>query len=372
MNESGTSNTTLNSLPVASGLNFLPWFIAFGVEALIIFAGNLITIVAFGTKRSAKKSKYQLLINLAIADLLVGVVPLPLYLLYLGSELRFWNLDWGKSLEITLFGADVLLGFASVMTLMVISLERVYATVVPVSYRGLKLRNYWFSIGVIWFVASSTAAVCLAGNYVLKSLKITTCVSMSLLSVLCTVISVSYITIWQKIKAKRRCVRKKTNEKETRLALTLFIVTITSLSAWLPFVVVNVLYVFSSVSMSFVFVYITKVLHYGNSFVNPIVYSLRMPEFRRSVVRMFSLRSSERRRLPAHQLSHLCTATEVGENTFRSKQGTRQGRKSDGISYKNTKVIWNELSTENNEVSVLMEKDNRKERQLSAIGQKRK
>ena len=337
MNQSSNSTTTS---PIAWQVALLPWFIAFGVEALVIFAGNLITIFAFGTKKSTKKSKFLLLINLSIADLLVGAIPLPLYLAFLGKELTYWEIDWGNSLDIALFGVDVMLGFASVATLTVISLERVYATVVPVGYRGLKPRNYWFSIAVIWFVAASTAAVCLVSNFVLNSFEIATYVSMSLLSVLCSVISVSYVTIWQRIKSKRRQMRKKTNEYENKLALTLFIVTVTSLAAWIPFVLVNVLFVFSSVQMSFSFVYFTKVLHYGNSFVNPIVYSLRMPEFRQSVVRMFSFRSSERRRLPVEQLSHLCTATELGQDAFRSNRGTRQGRNNDGVNSKITMVTW--------------------------------
>ena len=358
MNQSGINNATASS-PVALGLNLLPWFFAFGVEALVIFAGNLITIFAFGTRTSTKKSKFLLLINLAIADLLVGAVPLPLYLAYLGSQLTYWDITWGQSLQITLFGADILLGFASVITLTVISLERVYAAVVPMGYLGLKPRNYWIAIGVIWFVSTSTAAVCLVGNFVLKSLEIATYVSMSLLSVLCSVISVSYFTIWKRIKAKRKTVRKKAHEYENKLALTLFIVTVTSLLAWLPFVIINVLFVFTSISISFNVVYFTKVLHYGNSFANPIVYCMRMLEFRQSVISMFSLRSSKRRRLPEQELSNLCTATEVAQSISRSNKGTSQKEEKDGTNSKKSKATWKKLSSENKDLSVVLTEDNR-------------
>lgn len=336
-------NCSLNSstsLPGAANVSLRPWFVAFGAEALIIMVANLITILAFVSRKTSKKGKFLLLINLSIADLLVGAIPLPLYLAYLGSVLSFWSIQRGKAFEITLFGVDVLLGFASVMTLTVISLERVYATVVPVGYRGLKRRNYWYSIAMIWFLAISTATVCLVSNFQLKSLEIATYVSMSLLSVLCSVISVSYVTIWYRIKSRRKNIRQRTNEYENKLALTLFIVTITSLAAWLPFVVVNVLFVFSSVHLSFNFVYFSKVLHYGNSLVNPIVYSLRMPEFRKSVVRMFSLRSSQRR-LAGHQLSNPCSVTEIGQDTFRSNRGTLCTL---GTDSKKTTVTWRKLN----------------------------
>lgn len=350
MNQSA-KNATI-TLPVASQDSLLPWFITFGVEAFVIFVGNLVTILAFGTKKSAKKGKFLLLINLAIADLLVGTIPLPLYLVYLGGELAYWKIRWVQWLDITLFGVDVLLGFASIMTLTVISLERMYAAVVPVGYRSLNPRHYWFSIAIIWFVAASTAAACLASNYVLKSLKIATYVSMTLLSVLCVVISVSYITIWQRIKSKRRNMRKKTNEYENKLALTLFIVTVTSLAAWLPFVVVNVLYVFSVVKMSFSFVYFTKVLHYGNSFVNPIVYTLRIPEFRQSVIKMFSARVSHRKLPSFHQPSNLDTVTEIGPGTSQSNKSNRTG-----ATFKNTKVMWKK-SAEYRQISVVLSEGN--------------
>lgn len=350
MNQSA-KNATI-TLPVGSQDSLLPWFITFGVEAFVIFFGNLVTILAFGTKKSAKKGKFLLLINLAIADLLVGTIPLPLYLVYLGGELTYWKIRWVQWLDITLFVVDVLLGFASIMTLTVISLERMYAAVAPVGYRSLNPRNYWFSIAIIWFVAASTAAACLASNYVLKSLETATYVSMTLLSVLCTVISVSYITIWQRIKSKRRNMRKKTNEYENKLALTLFIVTVTSLAAWLPFVVVNVLYVFSVVEMSFSFVYFTKVLHYGNSFLNPIVYTLRIPEFRQSVIKMFSVRVSHIKLPSFHQPSNLDTVTEIGPGTSQSNKSTRTG-----ATFKNTMVMWKK-SAEYREISVLLAEGN--------------
>ena len=345
------TSTTLSSPP--SFFSLLPWFITFGLEAIVIVAGNLITVLAFATKKTAKKTKFLLLINLSIADLLVGAIPLPLYVAYLGGKLSFWEIYWSKSLEVALFAVDVLLGFASVTTLTVISLERVYATVVPVSYRGLKPRSYWFSLVFIWSIASFTAGVCLASNYVLRSFEIATYVSMSLLSVLCLVISVSYLTIWRRIKFKRRNLRKGTNEYENKLALTLFIVTVTSLAAWLPFVIANVLFLFSSLHFSLEFLYFSKVLHYGNSFVNPIVYSFRMPEFRKSVARMFSLRLSETR-LQEHQLSNLYTAaTEGGHDTFRSNlEAPLDHLVKDSIG-RRTAVAWGKAK--NQEMSLLMD-----------------
>ena len=340
------SNTTI---PSPASTRAHPWFVVFCVEAFIIVCGNLITILAFVSSKSSRKSKFMLLTNLSVADMLVGAFPLPLYLAYLGEEMSFWNIHWGLALDITLFGLDVLLGFASLTTLTVISLERVYAALVPVGYRGLSSRNYLFSIALIWSVASTTTVVCLVSNFVLNSMKIATYVSMSLLSVLCIVISVSYLTIWRRIKSKRRFIRQKSSEYENKLALTLFIVTLTSLAAWLPFVIVNVLFVFSSVHFSFNFFYFSKVLHYGNSFVNPLVYSLRMPEFRSLVVRIFCTSYRQRKGAASCQRS----VTEDVQSTSRSPRcKTQKDELSTPTKSKNTTVTWRKGNPQ--EVSVLL------------------
>ena len=46
----------------------------FTVEALVIIIGNTLTIFVFWTHRFHLKQTYFLLINLAVADLLVGII----------------------------------------------------------------------------------------------------------------------------------------------------------------------------------------------------------------------------------------------------------------------------------------------------------
>lgn len=49
------------------------WMIGFSLESLAIIVGNTISIVVFWKQRSTLKRTSYLLINLSIADLMVGV-----------------------------------------------------------------------------------------------------------------------------------------------------------------------------------------------------------------------------------------------------------------------------------------------------------
>ena len=55
------------------------WSLCFGLLATVIVVGNLLTIWIF-LKRRLRKRAYFLLISLAVADLLVGLLTVPLYI----------------------------------------------------------------------------------------------------------------------------------------------------------------------------------------------------------------------------------------------------------------------------------------------------
>ena len=81
--------------------------------------------------------------------------------------------------------------------------------------------------------------------------------------------------------------------------MTLFIVAFVSLLMWLPFVIISFLYfttdIFSSVSeIAFARLNIVLIIfHYANSLVNPILYTARMPDFRRALVALFRRRPQQ-------------------------------------------------------------------------------
>ena len=56
---------------------------AFVFEAVLIVAGNLLTIAFFSMKKKLRKKSLLLVINMAFADVMLGAVSLPLYI-YMG------------------------------------------------------------------------------------------------------------------------------------------------------------------------------------------------------------------------------------------------------------------------------------------------
>ncbi|XP_028512585.1 uncharacterized protein LOC114574377 [Exaiptasia diaphana] len=126
-----------------------------------------------------------------------------------------------------------------------------------------------------------------------------TSISLPLVIVVC-----AYFLIWVKITCMRNVLGHAIHQRNSKLSVTLAIVTIVSLIAWVPFMTCSAFLDFCYLTFPPYFLNMLKVLHYGNSFVNFIIYSLRMPDFRtgmRAQVSTFSI----------------CHAVHVTENVVR-------------------------------------------------------
>ena len=67
------------------------WSLCFGLLSFLIIVGNALSIsILF--KRRLRKRPYFLLISLAFADLLVGLIPVPLYIIIQYSRYRIFGL----------------------------------------------------------------------------------------------------------------------------------------------------------------------------------------------------------------------------------------------------------------------------------------
>lgn len=90
----------------------IAWSTIFALVAVIILAGNFLTVAAFTTRRLVRRRTHFFLISLAVADLMVGALVIPLYI-YLSMQT-----DLPKGAVYHVFEAvDILAGLASVFTL---------------------------------------------------------------------------------------------------------------------------------------------------------------------------------------------------------------------------------------------------------------
>ncbi|EDO49964.1 predicted protein, partial [Nematostella vectensis] len=251
---------------------------------------NLLTIAAFASKKCLRKRGTYLLINLATADVFIGLVPVPMVMYFTGVEFKLWKAVSHSTLSYTYFGLDILLGLASLGNLTIIALERLFATQWPFHYRTLRPRNYYTTISITWFVAVVISMLCFLTQYLTNKLMMSTYISMTFVFTAFLVICTSYAIVWTKLKLHRRHEDhyRKTRENERKIGITMIILTVLSLATWLPFVMLNLVVVFADVPFpSQTTILATKMLHYGNSLVNCIVYTLRMPHFRSSVFVLF-------------------------------------------------------------------------------------
>ena len=92
------------------------------------------------------------------------------------------------------------------------------------------------------------------------------------------------IAIWRKVQGRSNPASHLQNRaiQNQRLTKTLLFVSIFPLLTWLPLIIVNYFYSLEIVSMSLNTYYIFVIINSSHYFVNPVVYVLRIPEFRQA------------------------------------------------------------------------------------------
>ena len=249
------------------------WSSAFGLLAVLIILGNFFTIWVFHQQGSRKRS-YFLLISLAVADLMVGLFAIPIFII---SSTECPYLRWLVSTSF-----DAFTGLTSIYTLAVISLERMFAIVCPLRHRTLTFRNYLCAIAMPWIVAAVFVAVLILHfNGIIKHPSYKVLLLLFQTTPLLTM-CVAYFCIWIKRKSTKG-IRNHRAARESKLAKTLFLVTGASLLTWTPFQIMNNLFLFQGLQISLTVFYLSKILQFSNSLVNVVIYPLRIPEFKKTL-----------------------------------------------------------------------------------------
>ena len=209
---------------------------------LIIIAGNIFTIFVFCNHRNRLKRTSFLLINLAVADLLVGFAALvssgafniPRY---------FQQRNFNSAHKNIFIAFEIAFYFASVFFLALISLERTYALIWPLRHRVASTKGYIYGASSAWIAAVFTGALSLLAIYDILDLSYWTLAS-SCVMILCLVtICVSYLAIRTRLNSRAPTIEGAHNtqneqQQNAKLSRTLFIVITASLSFWVPSIVV--------------------------------------------------------------------------------------------------------------------------------------
>ena len=273
-------------------------------ECLAIVILNIITIIVFVKQRQLQRRSTYLIIHLAVVDLLTGVVSGPLQIERIGSNGHLWeynrpDISYLLILE-RIFG--YLFPVISFLILAFISVERVHATFCPFRHRFMTRRFYRLITAVIWLVplAVRTAQALMIHFFSLSSNNFnTSIIYLSYFVVLFVVICVCYVLIYLKVRFSRYPQHHGAADlRERKLTSTLFLVTLGSLLTILPTIIFISLLVFHFEFLrsffrksSFNFLLVMDLLFFTNSLINPIIYAVRMPKVRASLIQLLFCKS---------------------------------------------------------------------------------
>ena len=252
------------------------WFAVFLTEFFGILIINVITVIAFARIRHLRKRSTYLIINLTVADLLVGVVTGPLYYLNRHKENNVFR--WVIQLTFPM---------ASQVNLSLISLERLHATRFPFKHCLITKRFYFKIIIGSWLI---TFAIAFVMANLTKEVRSYAWASFSLLTLL--VLTVSYIIVIVNAQRNPHSQNHGSLHMERKLSVTLFIVTAVSVLTILPCAIYKSIpghlqEKLSNPSRVEIYDMLTTI-YFASSIVNPVVYAIRMQEFRKAVRNLVS------------------------------------------------------------------------------------
>ena len=281
---SSSEIATASSMPAPSKAEGIAWCSVYILTSIFIVAGNLLTIVLFVLNKNLRKKSFFLIINMAFADLMLGVLSLPSFIFLIGNNtLQLWTARMSMPLEGFLATCDSILMIASLTSAAFISGERVYAIYWPFKYRTLTVRAYRIIIFTVWTLSFLHAAL-----YVPLTLlgfdKYPRYVLASYLFTLTIIISCANVSICRKFQRGSGVSQQQNRAwQNKRLTKTLLFVSILALLSWLPLASLIGL---STVGLLVPWRYflLAIVINYSNSVVNPVVYALRIPELRGALV----------------------------------------------------------------------------------------
>lgn len=261
------------------------WCLPCGFAAIAAIFGNTLVLASFFMSSNLRHHVTFFVAGLAVADVLVGLISIPMwmYILYLAWKSN--STSGNATITVIYDVLDVFAALNSIFHLTAISIERFFATVYPWRHRRATQRMYHVFLLGIWL-----ASALVSSSFFLPISKLTIDFRFYLINILFVIplfiMSVTYTGIWLKAKTRLR----KAPDTTLKMSLTLFIVISLFFVAWLPFFVVRaVLHFCKYYCVSWRLFFFTKLLHFSNSAVNPLIYGLRIPEYRETFFKLLGL-----------------------------------------------------------------------------------
>jgi len=250
-------------------------------------------------------------INLAVIDMLVGGIVVYDLFYRPGVVCNYWKwLSIEEEKFYFMLGIVWLLPLGSLVNIAITALERVHATFFPFEHLGLKKWLYRLLIAVVWVIPGSITT-----SFILLTLSEETVLCGLYMygtsAFICILINcVSYTSIVIKVRVGAQLQRHGAAGRERKLTMTLLIMTVVSMLLYLPPVLHHYAILITkfeivrslSPSTAFHLSNASLFLFYANSLVNPVLYAIRIPEYRSAVLGLFCKRPQQQRQVTAFPL----------------------------------------------------------------------
>uniref|UniRef100_A0A8C4X3Y5 G-protein coupled receptors family 1 profile domain-containing protein n=1 Tax=Erpetoichthys calabaricus TaxID=27687 RepID=A0A8C4X3Y5_ERPCA len=288
-------------------------YVLTAVVVMLTFCGNLVVIISISHFKQLHTPTNILVLSLAIADFLVGVVIMPFMVVQSVDTCWYFGSEFCVIYSVLL----CLLTETSIVSLVMIAVDRYIAICYPLLYSSkITVRIVSVSVGVVWLIILIYVCgfIFLGGNtegvigidpcpgdclLVLSSGWGTVDLVLSFLlpvSVMVTLYSKIFfvarrharaISVQQNISLDHSNIPKKS---ERKAAKTLGIVVAVFILCWLPFYTCTLLNQFINFSVPSVVSCAFLWLAYINSSINPVIYALFYPWFQKSLKLMMKFK----------------------------------------------------------------------------------
>ena len=265
------------------------WLAVWLFQFIMVFIINAYTLVVFARSRHLRRRNTYLIMNLTVADLLIAAVSGPETILLFKRNTRP-----KKGFGVLYSIISDMCWIASLGNLVLISLERLHATLYPFRHCLVGKSIYYKSIIFSWFGALTLAC----------GLQISRMNDSSLADrypwTIYTFLTVAVLTTSYAIIISR-FIRKPPVQQlgsvilaERKLSVTLFIVSAASTITVLPFAIVICILISSDRDKwtEFTPYRIANGFYYLNSILNPVIYAIRLSECRRALKELFCKNNS--------------------------------------------------------------------------------
>lgn len=260
------------------------WCTSFGLLGLLIFLSNFATLTTFAVNNHLRRHGIYCLLNLAVADMLLGALEIPYYV----NDIAGVFLDWSllqPQVYVVVRASYIAVLFASLFCLVVVSLNRVYATYLPFRYRTMRIKSHLSVFAITWLLAIASSLVFFLMEKELQDHVVLVFQGLFVMALI--IIITSYVIILIKVKIKIQAPTTLSQARERQLAITVFLVSSLSVTTWIPSIIFHAIYKTQTTGFNIDLQLAIYLIHSANSFVNPVIYVFRMRDFRKALCKLF-------------------------------------------------------------------------------------